>query len=121
MPMKSEVTAAAGSAYIDIRAGAYNNIHQQIIDVSALAAAVDADGYLPPGLPLLAAGGPVTAAAQTATGVVGPEAVELGSADHFGNVFKDGPLNKDAIEDNLGRALSADELSALAAGGFTLI
>ena len=118
MPLSVSSTAG-GTAYVEIRVGDSHNIHQQVFDVSALTA--DADGYIQPGLPLLAAGGPVSGADQTATGVVGPEPVKEGAADHFGNVILDGVLNKDAIEDNLGRVLSANELTALANGGFTLV
>lgn len=121
MPI-SVTTTAGGTGYIEIRLDPKGcETHQAIIDVSTLGAFDDADGYLPPGLPLLAAGGPVTGAGQTAVYVVGPEAVKLGAADHFGNVILNGFLVRDAIEDNLGRVLSADELAALTAGGFRLI
>lgn len=118
MPITSSSTAG-GTGYIDIRVGTAHNVHQATLDVSAITA--DADGYIPPGLPLQASGAPVSGVSQTAKYVVGPEAVKEGAADHFGNVLLDGPLNQDAIEDNLGRVLTADELSALAAGGFTLV
>lgn len=122
MPITVTNTAGTGPAYINIRVGDAHNIHQLKLDVSGLTANDDADGYLPPGLPLLATGLPVSAPAQTAVAVVGPEAVKLSATDdHFGNVILDGVLNQDAIEDNLGRVLSADELAALGLGGFTLV
>lgn len=120
MPLTFTSTAG-GTGFVDVRAGAYNNVHQAKIDVSALTSETDADGYLPPGTPLLAAGGPVSGADQTAPYVVGPEAVKVGAADHFANVIIDGPLNRDAIEDNIGATLSANQLTALANGGFTLL
>lgn len=114
MPMEITNTAARGPAYIDIRVGECQ-VHQQLIDVSTLGAFDDADGSLPVGLPLLESGAPVSAPGQTVFGLVGPEPVQLGAADHFGNCFISGSFNRDAIEDNLGRVLSADELSAIAA------
>ena len=118
MPL-SITSTAGGTGYADIRVGDSHNVHQMLFDVSAITA--DSDGYIPPGLPLLADGSAVSGADQTATGVVGPEPVKEGAADHFGNVILDGALNRDMIEDNLGRSLSANELTALANGGFTLV
>jgi hypothetical protein len=121
MPIGVTVTAG-GTGYIEIRLDPKGcETHQTKFDVSELGGVDDADGYLPPGLPLQADGSPVDDAAQTATYVVGPEAVKLGTADHFGNVILNGFLVRDAIEDNLGRVLSANELAALTAGGFRLV
>lgn len=113
MPMHVTNTAAKGTAYADIRAGECQ-VHQVKLDVSTLGGVDDADGVLPPGLPIKVDGTPVTAGAQAAYGVIGPEPVKLGADDHFGNIITAGPLNRDMIEDNLGRAVSADELTALA-------
>lgn len=107
-------TTAGGASFIEVRGGAYNNVHQIKLSASALAASRDANGYLPPGLPVQKAGTPVSGASQVAV-VIGPEPVKLGAADIFANVILDGPLTRDAIEDNLGRVLSANELAALAA------
>lgn len=120
MPI-SVTTTAGGTGYVDIRVGGSHNIHQALIDVSNIAADIDDDGYIPPGLPLQAAGTLVSGADQVVAFVVGPEAVQAGAADHMANVFLDGALNRDAIEDNIGRALSANEVAALAAGGFKLV
>jgi hypothetical protein len=121
MPINVTSTAG-GTGYIEIRLDPKGcETHQAILSVSALGAADDANGYLPPGLPLKADGTPVTGSGQTAAYVLGPEAVKLGAANHFANVILNGFLVRDAIEDNLGRALSADELAALTAGGFRLI
>lgn len=113
MPL-SFTSTAGGTGYADIRVGHVDQ-HQTLIDVSGLAAAVDADGYLPPGLPLDATGNPV-GAAEDAYAILGPEAVKLGAADHFGNAILGGVLNRDMIEDNLGRALTVDELAGIASG-----
>jgi hypothetical protein len=106
---------AGGQGYVDIRVGDGHGIHEGLIDVSTLGAADDAEGYLPPGLPLTAAGDPV-GSGESAYGVIGPEPVKMGAADHFGNMIMTGILNRDAIEDNLGRVLSADELAGIASG-----
>jgi hypothetical protein len=101
---------AGGSGYIDVRVGDDHNIHEVLLDASNLAGARDADGYLPPGLPVNAAGQLVLTTVQV-YGYIGPEAVKLGSANIFANIIRAGGLNRDAIEDNLGRALNAAELA----------
>ncbi len=113
MPMRVANTAARGTAYADIRVGECQ-VHQVKLDVSALTGVDDADGVLPPGLPIRVDGTPVSAGAQVAYGVIGPEPVKIGDDDIFGNIILSGNLNRDMIEDNLARALSADELTALA-------
>lgn len=114
MPIQFTSTAG-GTGYIDIRVGDGHGIHQGLVDVSEVTGVDDADGYLPIGLPLTAAGDPV-GAAEDAYGVVGPEPVKVGTADHFANMIFTGVLNRDAIEDNLGRSLTADELAGIASG-----
>lgn len=116
MPISVTNTAAAGSAYSDIRVGECQ-VHQQLYDVSGLGSADDASGSLPVGLPITTAGIPVAAGTDVIAGLVGPEPVKLQAADHFGNLFISGNFNRDAIEDNLGRALSANELAAIALVG----
>jgi hypothetical protein len=112
MPIGVTNTAAAGFAYSDIRVGECQ-VHQGKIDVSALTGVDDANNSLPVGLPILASGAPVTAGTDVVFGLIGPEPVKLGAADHFGNVIISGSVNRDAIEDNLGRALTANELAAI--------
>jgi len=105
-------TAAAGIAYADIRVGECQ-VHQVLIDVSTLTSVDDANNSLPVGLPIKANGAPVTGTTDVVFGLIGPEPVKLGAADHFGNCFVSGSFNKDMIEDNLGRALDANELASL--------
>lgn len=113
-PISVNTTAApGGNSYSDIRVGEVQ-VHQILYDVSSLTGVDDANGSLPPGLPILANGNPVTGGADVAYGVVGPEPVQLGAVDHFANIILAGVLNRDAIEDNLGRVLSANELAAIA-------
>jgi hypothetical protein len=115
-------TTAGGTGYIEVRMDPNRcEVHQLKIDVSEHSASDDADGMLPVGLPLQANGSPVTGASQTVKGVLGPRPLKLGMADFFGNAIFSGTLVQDAIEDNLGRALNANELAALAAGGFRLV
>lgn len=116
MPMGVTNTAAAGVAYADIRVGECQ-VHQVKLDVSGLTDADDANGSLPVGLPITTAGIPVASGTDVIAGLVGPEPVKLGAADHFGNIFISGSFNRDMIEDNLGRALSANELAAIALVG----
>lgn len=113
MPISVTNTAAAGAAYADIRVGECQ-VHQVLLDVSGLTGVDDANGSLPVGLPIKADGTPVAAGTDVLFGLIGPEPVKLGAADHFGNAFVSGTFNRDMIEDNLGRALSANELAALA-------
>jgi hypothetical protein len=119
MPISVSNTAG-GTAYGDIRVGEGHGIHQVKLNATNLAASRDADGYLPVGLPVKIDGNPISGASQAVYGFVGPEAVKLGSADIFGNVILSGPLNKDMIEDNLGRVLSANELAGIPAA-FVLV
>jgi hypothetical protein len=105
-----------GVSYMDIRFGEGHGIHEGLLDAAGLAASRNADLDLPPGLPVLATGLPVSGAGQSAYGIIGPEAQKLGSVNRFGNMIFSGPLNRDAIEANLGRVLSANELSAIATG-----
>lgn len=111
---------AGDKSYIDIRVGGGDfTVHQIKADVSALGANVDADGYLKPGTPLRttgAPGAPITGAAQGAVVLVGPEPYKVDATlDHPVNAFFAGVFSRQAIEANLGRVLSADELAAIAA------
>jgi len=113
MPINISSTSARGTGYIDVRVGECQ-IHQAKLDVSTLTGEVDADDNLPPGLPIRTNGAPVTAGTDAIIGVLGPESAPNGTVDHFANVIISGNLNKNAIEDNLGRALTANELAAIA-------
>lgn len=112
MPI-SITSTAGGLGYVDIRVGGgVHGIHQGFLDVSTLTSADDAEGYLPPGLPIAVDGTPI-GSSEAVYGIIGPEPVKMGSADHFGNMIFSGTLNRNAIEDNLGRVLSADELAGM--------
>lgn len=112
MPISVTNTAAAGVAYGDIRVGECQ-VHQVLIDVSTLTAVDDVNNSLPVGLPIRVDGAPIAAGTDVVFGLIGPEPVKLQAVDHFGNAFVSGSFNKDMIEDNLGRSLSANELAAI--------
>lgn len=105
---------AGGVSYADIRFGEGHSIHQGLLDAAALAASRDADGHLPPGLPVKADG--TIVAAGDAYGIVGPGPAKLGAVNTFGGMLFSGGLNRDMIEANLGRVLSAAELAGIASG-----
>lgn len=120
MPIRITSTAApAGTSYIDIRAGGAHSIHQRKLDVSTLSGLVDANGTLPPGTVLkISAGVGIPVAGTTdEVEIIGPDPVKIGAdtTDIFGNVFRSGDFNRDAIEDNIGRALSSNELASIRA------
>lgn len=110
------VTTITGVSYTDIRFGEGHAIHEGLVDATTLAASKDAESKLPPGLPVLANGSPVSGAAQSAYGIIGPEPPILGSVNSLVNMIFSGGLNRKMIESNLGRVLSANELSAIATG-----
>lgn len=95
-------------------------LHVQV-DVSALTDdEVDANGYLKPGVPLTRAGlllgaanvqpfGVVSEATKIADGNTGLASI---TSDPFVVVYCQGMCNRDIMEDNLGRALTADEIAA---------
>jgi len=118
-PMQVSNIPAKGTTYADIRVGECQ-VHQVRVDPAAFAAHKDASGALPVGLPVLGTGLPVSGAGQVAAGIIGPESVVLQSTFHYANCFISGTFNRDMIEDNLGRVLSADEIAAVAAAGTLL-
>lgn len=107
--------------------GPYTHIK---LDTSGLTVAeVDAYGYLKPGVLLTSAGvlcgaadfayGIVTEAIKLPLAVVPPTDISLAAAttDPLIAVSTSGLINRDVVEDNLGRALTADELDAVITAG----
>lgn len=112
------------------------SIHDTVqikLDVSNMTTAeVDINGYLKPGVPLrnssdmgvlVSAGsqviygitiGHTKIAASNVTGIL------AAAADVLVTVQRIGIVNRDVVEDNLGRVLSADELAAFDAAGCSL-
>lgn len=120
MPITIETPASEGNSYGHpfVGPGAqYTDVVK--VDISALTTAeVDADGFLKPGLPLLKTGLPVTAgpvygvalepikiAADNAAGTL------AAAVDCFVALGTHGIVNRDIIEDNLGRVLTAAEIA----------
>lgn len=107
---------AGGVTYTDIRVGEGHGIHQLLLDVSNLYDETDDDGYLPVGFGVAANGTKAHASGNT-VGMIGPEAVYIGTVtstvDVFGNVIMTGVVNGDMITDNVGTAYGATLPSGL--------
>jgi len=140
--MPISVTETTGnSVYASPFIGPVNHPVHAKIDVSALlidgaqGSQVDAKGYLKPGTPFKLTAGVAVPLAGTAGeyvyGVVieatkvvaeAPTNATLGAdaSDPFVALNTQGLVNRDIVEDNLGRALSASEIAAFAAAGSQL-
>lgn len=128
MPM-SITTTAGGIGYGNPFIGGVNHPAQIKVDVSGLTIAeVDQFGYLKPGVPLTKAGILVGASPAFVYGVTieaqkivpdNPTDVTLAAVtvDPIITVNTVGHVNRDVIEDNLGRALTADEIAGFDAAG----
>lgn len=128
MPVRVTNTAG-GQAYGNPFVGSPGPTTNLKIDVSTLTTAeVDTDGYLKPGVPFQSTGALVSGASQVIHGVTmepikiadGNTALAGDTSDPIIGVVTSGLINRDLAEDNLGRAYSANEIAALAAGGFKL-
>jgi hypothetical protein len=128
MPIRITETAG-GVAYANPFVGNPGPTTVVKLDVSGMTTnEVDVDGYLKPGTPLLSTGVLVSGAGQTVFGVV-IAPVQIAetntglagdTSDPLVTVATSGLINRDIAEDNLGRALSANELAALALGQFVV-
>jgi len=124
-------TQSEDQLYGHIFVGAVRDVDHIKLDTSTLTTAeVDANGYLKPGVGFLQSGVIVTTTAQTIYGVTF-EAIKLpgrtsnttpalsgDTTDPLIAVATGGLINRDLAEDYLGRAYTANELTALTAGGF---
>ena len=130
-PLTSVVTAG-GEVYMRPFVGPVDHTAPITLDISGLTNdEVDADGYLKPGTPFLKTGVLVSAPAQEIFGVsIEAEKVADGNAagDLSGGTDRQIALAvicvvvQERMEANLGRVLTADEISALnAAGSIVLI
>ncbi|HEY0659600.1 MAG TPA: hypothetical protein VGD05_14085 [Pyrinomonadaceae bacterium] len=118
MVTKTSGAIAYGKPFID---GPRDVLHVKV-DVSALTTAeVDIDGYLKAGVPL-AIDGLLIGASNTKRVGVTPNEVKIAdtntglagiTADPFVAVAFSGTVNRDSMEDNLGRALTANEIAGL--------
>jgi len=124
--VKTSGTTTYGHPFI----GSVLGLQQVVVDISTLTTAeVDADGFLKPGVPFQKDGTLVSAGSGQFVYAVNPEPIKivtyvptdaLLTADTatipvgMGTI---GEVNRDVIEDNLGRAITANELTAFNAAG----
>jgi hypothetical protein len=132
MPL-AVVATAGGQSYANPLVGMARDVAHVKLDLSGMTTAeVDADGYLKPGVLLTAAGILVGAAPAFPFGVVfepvkvttttpvtsGTLAAE--TADPLVAVATSGLINRDAGEDNMGRAYNANEIASVSLAGSKL-
>jgi hypothetical protein len=127
MPNTATTLTSEGDTYGNPFIGPVNHTMTVRLDVSGLTNdEVDANGYIKPGTPLLSTGLLVSAPAQVVYGVViEPIKVAAGNAagDLSGATDIDiaigtiGQVNRDIVEDNLGRVLTADEIAGFDLAG----
>lgn len=130
-PIGINQVVAGGQTYGTPFVGPINHTMPVRLDVSSLDGTdfIDDDGYIKPGTPLTAAGVPASAAPGAGTEAVGivPEALQVApsgasadvtaAADHEIAVATICQVNQDVIEDNIGRALTANEITNIEATG----
>lgn len=126
MPLRITNTAG-GTSYANPLVGGVDHVDHVKLDVSGMTTAeVDADGYLKPGVPLTKAG--ILVASGFVYGITF-EAVKI--ADNNAGLASDtsdpliavavvGLVNRDIVEDNLGRVLAAAEIAGFDAAGSKL-
>lgn len=127
MPITIESTASEANSYGHpfVGPGAeYTDVVK--VDISDLGTGeVDADGYIKPGLPLAKDGNLITAGVPVYGVVLEPIKIATGNTDAILDAATDcfiavgthGIVNRDIIEDNLGRALNADEIAGFPLAG----
>lgn len=136
MDVKS--TFAEGDVYVDPFVGPANHSVQILIDVSGLTSdEIDSEGYLKPGVPFRENGLLISGASQYVFGVT-REAVRVGydsatltwgnAAAHIAGgtdtqvaLFTIGQVDKGAIEDNLARSLTVNEVDGFESGSCEVI
>lgn len=141
MPMQRRTLSAGGQQYATagIFVGPMGPTEQITVDLSDLTYAdssggeVDGDGYLIPGTPLKADGsladgtqgeyiyGVVIEPVYVGASNIDDDTDLDGLTDIQVAVCRAGLVNRDIVEDNLGRALSANEIAAFAAAGSNLM
>lgn len=133
-PMQSRTVHEGGQVYTNPFVGPNNHPAPVRVDLSTLFGSdwLDARGYLKPGTPFTAAGALVAAPGAEVHGLLfeATQVVDMGSnlvavtqaaLDAAGDrnliVSLICTVNQDVLEDNLGRALTADEIAAIDASG----
>ena len=112
--------------------GAVLGLQQVVVDISELTTAeVDADGFLKPGVPFKKDGTLADGTSGEFIYAVNPEPISIAHATipptdvslaadtrtYPIGMATIGEINRDIVEDNLGRALTASELAAFNAAG----
>lgn len=122
-------TVASNQSYGNAFIGEMGQMDTIKLDVSDLTTAeVDSNGYLKPNVPLKSDGTladgtsgeyiwGVTVEANKLPGRTDNSSLSSDTSDPLIAVCRDCLLNRDIAEDNLGRALTANELAAIAAAG----
>lgn len=124
MPLSKRTLSAGSQSYAPAFQGRVDHTAQIAVNITALTnAEIDSDGYLKPGVPF-AADGTTVGAAEAVFGLsiepikvaAGNAAGDLAAADASFQlaVGIEGVANRHLIEDNLGRALTANELAGFA-------
>jgi len=130
MPLRAKSLASGGDVYGYPFVGPINHTGTVRVDVSALTSdEIDENGYLVPGVPLKVDGTLVSGTGEVIYGVV-IEAIKVAEGNAAGDIAAGvdqdvalaliGVVNRDIVEDNLGRVLSADEIAAFAAAGSSM-
>lgn len=129
-PLKFSQPATADDVYGHPFRGPLDHTHQMAVNIAALTTReVDAQGYLKPGVPL-AVDGTTVGAGERVFGVV-PEPVKVAASNSGTDLTAagivqivvgiEGVVNRHVIEDNLGGALTADEIAGFALAGSQLV
>lgn len=138
-PLRGETVRAADALHVSPFVGPVDHTEQVRVDVSTFdTQEVDSEGYLKPGVPIQLPGGvgtgPVAGALVTNADQVAGVTVEpiKIAADNAAGTLAAAPdvdvaiahmcaINRDRVEDILGRVLSAAELGALRNGNVRVI
>lgn len=131
MPIRfNPASATAGELYGNPFVGPLGHTAQIAVDLNSLTDdEIDAQGYLKPGIPLSKVGALVGAGVAVFGVTIEPlkvaadnEAATIAALSGAAQVAVGtiGQVNRDVIEDNLGRALTADEVAGFAVAGSTI-
>jgi hypothetical protein len=133
MPFRVQATATETSGYGHPFVGPVVHTDTVFVDISDLTTAeVDADGFLKPGLPLAKDGSTVGSGVFVYGVTIEPiklvhatdPPTDVSLAADTGTmavtVCTHGVVNRDICEDNLGRALTADEIAGFPLAGSSL-
>lgn len=110
-----EVTKrTGGSTYVEIIQGEGHGRAQKLLDGASFAALKDAEGMLPPGTRVAADGTAVVDDTKPVYGFTpAAQSVPADGVDFFSALILSGPIKRSALQDNLGRALTAPEIAQI--------